>query len=453
MDQPLRTLEFALATWRPALGPHKKKPDESSLVEPGMRFELTTCALRERCSTPEPPRREVDAADTLSRPEYTTPAKIVSSLATCRPAAPSECGPPPHRGISTLAHLSPAGVPKDERRRARCAALKALTRAGAGKEALRGRRLFIEIGCLPKAQGGNALITMLRTTRPHHGPLDRPSIRPPERPLVRPFCFIMVPLVAYSLACLTLFCTQDRLVFRPSRELDSTPDDVGLPYTDLHLTTSDGVRIHAWVVERCAADGWILYCHGNSANLSSRVELTRFVHDAGYNLLIFDYRGYGRSEGAPSEDGLYMDAWCAWQHLRNDREVPAERILVVGDSLGGAVAAALAEREAPAGLILAATFTSMLDLAQELYPYFPIQWICRHRFETRKRVEKIDCPKLILHSPDDEVIASHHGWQLFEASKSPREWCVLEGEHATHLGQQPPLSRQAILDFARRVLS
>ncbi len=244
-----------------------------------------------------------------------------------------------------------------------------------------------------------------------------------------------------------MFVFQARLVYFPTRDLVALPSDAGLAFEDLTLTEADGVRIHAWSVPASDNPGtgratgpdagaksthdpgrWVVFCHGNAGNSSHRLQTLRIFHDLGLSTLIFDYRGYGRSEGKPDEQGTYKDAAAAFDHLVA-QGVPPERIIAWGRSLGGAVAAWLAENRTPGALILESTFTSLPDLGAGLYPYMPVRLLARYKYDTRSRLGKIHCPVLVIHSPEDEIVPFAYGRALFEAAREPKRFLEIRGGH------------------------
>lgn len=263
---------------------------------------------------------------------------------------------------------------------------------------------------------------------------------------------VLAVLAGYGSLCALTWLRQDGLIYFPDRTVRVTPSDMGLTYEDLELTTADGERIHAWHIP--AADPqapWLLFCHGNAGNLSNRVERAMVLNRMGVNLLLFDYRGYGRSSGVPSEAGLTRDAQACWNWIR-ERTGP-ERIVVMGESLGGGVASALAAENRPAGLILESTFTSAVDLGAELYPWLPVRMLSRNRFDTRSRLPRVGCPVLVLHSPEDETIPYAHGRALFEAASEPKQFADLVGGHNVGTLAQGPAYVATVSDFVRRVTS
>jgi len=251
---------------------------------------------------------------------------------------------------------------------------------------------------------------------------------------------------AYLGVCAFFYWMQERMLFFPDRQVRLTPSDVGMKFEDVWLTAEDGVKLHGWVVGSDADAPWILFCHGNGGNIAGRLDVIRFLRRAGANVLMFDYRGYGQSEGAPSEKGLYLDAEAAWKHLA-ERGVSADRVVIFGESLGGGVATALALKHPPGGLILHSTFTCVPDVGARVYWWLPVRALCRNVFPSADRVATIACPKLILHGPDDEIIPYALGRALYEKATEPKTFVELEGFHNTGLSAQPPRVAEAVREF------
>lgn len=242
-------------------------------------------------------------------------------------------------------------------------------------------------------------------------------------------------LLAYGGFAALLFLFQDRLAYYPEigREIHSTPREHGMDFAALTLDTADGERLDAWFVPAPQAHGVVLFLHGNAGNISQRMDSIAMFHRLGYGVLIFDYRGYGRSSGKPSETGLQRDAETAWAHLTGQRGIAPGRIVLFGESLGGAVAARLAARqpprEQPGALVLASVFTSVPDLAADLYPWLPARWLARMRYDTAAALARIHTPVLVAHSPDDEIVPFRHGEKLFQAASAPKAFLRLAGGH------------------------
>jgi fermentation-respiration switch protein FrsA (DUF1100 family) len=229
-----------------------------------------------------------------------------------------------------------------------------------------------------------------------------------------------------------LFFNQERLLFLPgvpTREVMTTPSAIDLPYEPVTLTTVDGERLDAWLIPAAGARATLLFCHGNAGNISHRLDSLRLFHDLGLTTLIFDYRGYGRSTGRPSEAGTYRDAEAAWQYLTQQRRVPAGEIILFGRSLGAAVVAELATHHRPAALIVESAFTSVPEMAAHLYPYFPARWLARLHYATVDDLPAAPCPVLVVHSREDEIIPFGHGERLYAAAREPKRLLELHGDH------------------------
>jgi len=246
---------------------------------------------------------------------------------------------------------------------------------------------------------------------------------------------ILLVVIAYLGLLLLLRLNESRLIYFPGsvRRLTDAPAELQLPVRRAAIRTEDGLTLGSWVIPAGpdSTGYWVLICHGNAGNLS---EFGRPAHYArlrtlGLSLLAFDYRGYGESEGTPSEAGLYRDADAAYQYLRGGLRVPPERIIVFGHSLGSAVAVDLASRVPAAGLILDGALTSVIERGAELYPYIPVRWIGRSRFSSIDKISRVSIPKLFLHARADDVVPLAHGRRLFEAALPPKTFVELNGGH------------------------
>jgi fermentation-respiration switch protein FrsA (DUF1100 family) len=246
---------------------------------------------------------------------------------------------------------------------------------------------------------------------------------------------ILLVVIAYLGLLLLLRLNESRLIYFPGsvRWLTDAPAELQLPVRHAAIRTEDGLTLGSWVIPAGpdSTGYWVLICHGNAGNLS---EFGRPAHYArlrtlGLSLLAFDYRGYGESEGTPSEAGLYRDADAAYQYLRGGLRVPPERIIVFGHSLGSAVAVDLASRVPAAGLILDGALTSVIERGAELYPYIPVRWIGRSRFSSIDKISRVSIPKLFLHARADDVVPLAHGRRLFETALPPKTFVELNGGH------------------------
>ncbi len=243
---------------------------------------------------------------------------------------------------------------------------------------------------------------------------------------------IIILAGAYLLVLLYLWLMQPRLIFYPDlpgRELVATPARLGLPWEEVWLRSADGTGLHGWFLPAVQPRAVLLFLHGNAGNISHRLESLALFHRLGLSVLIFDYRGYGRSGGRVSEQGLHLDAEAAWNHLVRERNLEPGEILIFGRSLGASLAASLAAGRRPLGLVLESAFTSVPEIAHDLYPLFPVRLLARFRFDTRAALREVRAPVLILHSREDEIIPFSHGRALYEAAPQPKFFFEMRGGH------------------------
>jgi uncharacterized protein len=217
------------------------------------------------------------------------------------------------------------------------------------------------------------------------------------------------------------------LLYFPSRAIIEAPDRAGLDYRDLSLETDDGERLHGWWIgARRDPLGHLLLCHGNAGNVGDRVLHAALLTAAGFDVLLFDYRGYGRSSGRPSEQGTYRDARAALSCLLEQAGVDPARLFYLGESLGGAVAVDLALERPPAGLVLLSAFTRVRELGRLHYPLVPAALI-PDAYPTVRRVRELHAPLLVLHGDRDEIVPLSQGRALFEAAPDPKRMHVFPG--------------------------
>ena len=251
---------------------------------------------------------------------------------------------------------------------------------------------------------------------------------------MRPLITLLLSLAGiYVLLSVVLYLLQNRMVFlanMPGRALTATPGDAGFAYQDVSITTSDGVRLHGWFVAANQAKATVLFLHGNAGNISHRLDSIAIFRELGLDVFIIDYRGYGQSEGKPSEQGTYLDARAAWEYLVNDREIAPKKIVIFGRSLGGAVASWLAAQTTPGAVILESTFTSAPDMAHRLYPFLPVRLMTRLKYSVKENVKGLSSPLLVVHSRQDEVIPFDMGESIFAAAPEPKQMLVITGDHS-----------------------
>jgi fermentation-respiration switch protein FrsA (DUF1100 family) len=262
----------------------------------------------------------------------------------------------------------------------------------------------------------------------------RPAIArrvPPRRgkrwwKVLRP---LLVGLVAASLILLVVpMIFEESLIFFPMRYPEGEWQPLGLPFEDARFQADDGVRLHGWYAACDEPRAVVLFCHGNAGNVTHRAETMRVLREvAGVSVLVFDYRGYGRSEGKPNEPGLLADARAARAWLAQRAGIPEPQIVVVGRSVGGAVAVDLAAREGARALILESTFTSVPEMAAYHYPWLPVGRLLRNRFDSLAKIVDYHGPLLQSHGDADTIVPYRFGQRLFEAASEPKKFITLPG--------------------------
>ena len=248
----------------------------------------------------------------------------------------------------------------------------------------------------------------------------RPALRSAALAVLR------LTLVLSALGGLLLLF-ETRFIYFPSRAHEATPAGLGLPSEEVLFTAEDGVRLHGWFLPVRGARWTVLLSHGNAGNISHRLDRTLFLQTRlGASVLLYDYRGYGRSEGSPDEPGTYRDARAAYRYLVEQRRVPPERLVLFGESLGSAVSLDLALAHPAAALILEAPFTSVPAMARTTI-FFPLAPFVRTRYDNLEKVGRLRMPLLVLQGDHDEVVPFAQGRRLFEAAPGPKRFFAIPG--------------------------
>ena len=258
--------------------------------------------------------------------------------------------------------------------------------------------------------------------------------------------------VVYAVICLAVYLFQAKLVYFPERQIEATPKQIRLEYEPVTLQTEDGIKLSAWFVPAQPARGAVLFCHGNAVNISHLLDSIEIFHRLRLSTLVFDYRGYGQSEGAPSEEGTYRDAEAAWRYLVEQRGIAPNQIVISGRSLGGSVAAWLGNRHPSAALIIESSFTSIADIGAATYRYLPVRLLSRFEYNTAESLRKVRSPVLIIHSRKDELIPYSHGMELFRSAHDPKAFLEITGDHNSGFLTSGALYEEGIQKFLDKYL-
>jgi len=236
--------------------------------------------------------------------------------------------------------------------------------------------------------------------------------------------------IAYGVTFIVLWIQlEKRFVFFPVAELLYTPNDINLDYEDVRIKTSDGLTLQGWFIpSNSESDIAWLWFHGNGGNNGHRIsELALAHHRTGVNIFIFDYRGYGESEGKPSEKGTYLDSRAAMEYLSSRPDVDKDRIVFMGNSLGAALSVELALTQPPMAMILVSPFASVRDMAKLTLPFPPVGWMVRNHYDNVARISQLNVPLLVLHGDEDDLVPISQGRKLYEAANQPKRFQTLDG--------------------------
>jgi pimeloyl-ACP methyl ester carboxylesterase len=262
---------------------------------------------------------------------------------------------------------------------------------------------------------------------------------------------ICAAFIVFVLLCVYLWSRQAHFIFFPEAEIRFTPADYGLKFEETWLTV-EGEKLYGWWIQG-ATEKVLLYLHGNGVNIGVNAEHAARFQSLGMSVLLVDYRGYGRSEGAfPSEQSVYADAEAMWKHLVKDRGIEPRNIFIYGHSLGSAIGIELALRHPnAAGLIVESAFTSIRDMAKRdlLFRAVPVSLILTQRFASISKIARLKLPVLFLHGSHDTLVPFSMSQRLYEAANEPKRVVLLAGgDHIDSAAAAPRQFMEAIRDFA-----
>lgn len=273
-----------------------------------------------------------------------------------------------------------------------------------------------------------------------------PSWRRSFRRFVRRWAILLG--FGYLLICLIMWLLENSLVFRPTTSAQAWEPAPTKAIQDVELQTASGFKIHAWWLANASSDRALLLCPGNGGNLSGRgTTLVKIADRLNTSILIFDYPGYGKSEGKPNEQRCYEAAEAALAWLNEEKKISSERVVLYGESLGGGVATELAIRHECKALVLVKTFTSLPATAKRHYPWLPCYWLMSNRFDNISKLPRVHCPVFIVSASDDSVVPFEHGEELFKIANEPKRFFRDEGsDHGDPLSEQFWVELRAFLD-------
>lgn len=238
---------------------------------------------------------------------------------------------------------------------------------------------------------------------------------------------LLIPLAGVII----FFCFYSQIenffVFHPQTNLDMLPDQLGLTYDSASFEAKDGTKLHGWFFPLPEKSPVILFCHGNAGNICHRLPNIKRLLGQGFQVFIYDYRGYGKSKGSPSREGVYLDGLAAYDYLTNHLGISPDRIVLFGRSLGGAVATEIALKRKVKCLILESAFTSTKDMAKTMPLFALLSPFLPAHYNNLKKIEHITVPKLIIHGNMDEIIPFSMGERLFQAAPEPKVFHAVKG--------------------------
>lgn len=280
----------------------------------------------------------------------------------------------------------------------------------------------------------------------------------PDRMLPGIAMGLLLVVVLYLAICALYYYTQTWLLYYPSRDkwrgyAHYHRVAPATPFQPLTIISENQYALQAWWFRGQPRQPTILFLHGNAANISHFLPTADVLGQLGYSVLLLDYRGFGESEGKPSEQGLYADARAAWDYLVNELGIAPRQIVLHGRSMGGAIAAYLGQQVDAGAVLIESAYTHLPSYLSERFaicknvPLLPFRWLTKQQFHTQQYLRHATCPVLVIHSQQDEVVPYHHGCQLFQIAPQPKQFLTLQGKHDSGFLTDQATYRQHIQQF------
>ncbi len=254
---------------------------------------------------------------------------------------------------------------------------------------------------------------------------------PPGKRGLKPviWSIVRVLLLIYAGFGVVLYFTQTMLIFPGGRSVHTTPAAYNWEYDEIEVEPAPDETSHGWYVYADDSRGVVLFSTGNAGTIADRMVSIGQFRDLGFDVCIYDYGGYGKSSGRPSEKRLYADIRAFWYYLTEERGVEPDRIVLFGRSLGSGPTCELATEVRPGAIILESAFLSVASMAREMFPVYPARLMVRHRFDNAAKIGDADAPLLFIHSHDDEIVSFRQGRELYELAPQPKEFLEIRGGH------------------------
>jgi len=264
---------------------------------------------------------------------------------------------------------------------------------------------------------------------------------------------LKIIIIAIAIAWMAMEILQkfERInTFFPESDFDASTEDFSTGLEDIYFEAKDGTKLHGWFLPAPESRSILIFAHGNAGNISHRIQKIQLLNKIGISVFIFDYRGYGKSFGKPTEKGMYRDIAGAVSLVKGRLRSPADKLIFYGESLGGAAVIdylyEYPEDQKHSLVILEGTFTSAVDMAKIIYPFIP-SFIVRTRLDNASKIAHLKAPLLILHSTNDPVVPYKFGQKLYDLAGVPKKIVALSGGHCTAFAEETDLYLVSIRDF------